>query len=492
MASGEKLEGKQLKGGSISIRPIPDECWTRVLGNLEATELSTCSVSCLRFSRLSDHPELWQALLRSDFCASLTHRAMLLAWMAMHHHFHPRQLYIFKRREHLLDLEIARADLCQRYEQAREQDRKQRRLRALNYFLVRVIHCLLCISVLASSILLWLKLKDAVTMSYYLIFSPVLGFESVFFIAASMTFLIYFQRSSTGWTFYWNRLQGTATLEEDLPVPWPSLRVLPPFLAVWLGTGCFAFSVLRRRQCSSSCIGSCLFLWCPLAAFSTLLFSRLTVWPWLSPMVMMLPLLLVTCMLILFSSFLTIASFWLGWRGSRDWMEYATTTLLAILAFLLPMLTVEITLVCYLKGACAIHWVFAPWTLWLTGLSFFALPSLMREGRYLASLAQRGGETMEPKRSLTAATVQSAGWKRLQKVARPRGWRKSMRQLDFAGPFQGEDINFFEFLYLMMFLRQQSREVQLDDFRSFFQRLEKEMIVQSAGCLSNALCNLWL
>ncbi|CAK9050412.1 unnamed protein product [Durusdinium trenchii] len=401
MASGEKLEGKQLKGGSISIRPIPDECWTRVLGNLEATELSTCSVSCLRFSRLSDHPELWQALLRSDFCASLTHRAMLLAWMAMHHHFHPRQLYIFKRREHLLDLEIARADLCQRYEQAREQDRKQRRLRALNYFLVRVIHCLLCISVLASSILLWLKLKDAVTMSYYLIFSPVLGFESVFFIAASMTFLIYFQRSSTGWTFYWNRLQGTvrwfilftspcegflvlffagaalpllaATLEEDLPVPWPSLRVLPPFLAVWLGTGCFAFSVLRRRQCSSSCIGSCLFLWCPLAAFSTLLFSRLTVWPWLSPMVMMLPLLLVTCMLILFSSFLTIASFWLGWRGSRDWMEYATTTLLAILAFLLPMLTVEITLVCYLKGACAIHWVFAPWTLWLTGLSFFAL-----------------------------------------------------------------------------------------------------------------------
>lgn len=104
------------------------------------------------------------------------------------------------------------------------------------------------------------------------------------------------------------------------------------------------------------------------------------------------------------------------------------------------------------------------------------MPSLMREGRYLASLAQRGGETMEPKRSLTAATVQSAGWKRLQKVARPRGWRKSMRQLDFAGPFQGEDINFFEFLYLMMFLRQQSREVQLDDFRSFFQRLEKDKL----------------
>jgi hypothetical protein len=36
---------------------------------------------------------------------------------------------------------------------------------------------------------------------------------------------------------------------------------------------------------------------------------------------MMLPLLLVTCTLILFSSFLTIASFCLGYRGSRDWME---------------------------------------------------------------------------------------------------------------------------------------------------------------------------
>lgn len=40
------------------------------------------------------------------------------------------RLYIFKRREHLLDLEIARADLHQRAEQAKEQERKQRRLRA--------------------------------------------------------------------------------------------------------------------------------------------------------------------------------------------------------------------------------------------------------------------------------------------------------------------------------------------------------------------------
>eukprot|EP00438_Fugacium_kawagutii_P025105 Skav213454 [mRNA] locus=scaffold837:638972:643230:- [translate_table: standard] len=129
-------------------RPIPDECWQRVLTNLEATELSGCAVTCQRINRLADHPELWQSLLRTDFCASLTHRAMLLAWMAMHHHFHPRQLYIFKRREHLLDLEIARADLHQRCEQAKELERKQRCLRALNYFLVRVAHCLLWIALL--------------------------------------------------------------------------------------------------------------------------------------------------------------------------------------------------------------------------------------------------------------------------------------------------------------------------------------------------------
>jgi len=88
---------------------------------------------------------------------------------------------------------------------------------------------------------------------------------------------------------------------------------------------------------------------------------------------MMLPLLLVTCTLILFSSFLTIASFCLGYRGSRDWMEYATTTLLAILVFLLPMLSVEIAVVSYLKGACTINWVFAPWTAWLSGLVLFAV-----------------------------------------------------------------------------------------------------------------------
>lgn len=30
-------------------------------------------------------------------------------------------------------------------------------------------------------------------------------------------------------------------------------------------------------------IGSCLFLWVPIAVFSSLLFLRLTIWPWISP-----------------------------------------------------------------------------------------------------------------------------------------------------------------------------------------------------------------
>ena len=44
---------------------------------------------------------------------------------------------------------------------------------------------------------------------YYVVFSPLFGFEVFFLGAASITFVVYFQRSSVGWTFYWNRLQGT-------------------------------------------------------------------------------------------------------------------------------------------------------------------------------------------------------------------------------------------------------------------------------------------
>ncbi|CAE7719374.1 unnamed protein product, partial [Symbiodinium pilosum] len=323
-------------------------------------------------SKLSEHPELWQMLLRSDFSASFTHRGMLVTWMAMHRQFHPRQLYVFKRREHLLDLEIARNELQQRGEQAREQERKQRRLRALNYFLVRFGHCLFCTSLLASSMLLWLQLLQVLQLSFYIIFVPLFSFEVFVLISAAITFTIYLQRSSTGWTFYWNRLQGSvrwfillsspceclivllfglavlpltaATLEQDLSVPWPRLRFLPPFLAFWLASLSTALSILRRRACSSSCIGSSLFLWIPLATFSTLFFLRLSVCPWLPPVVMLMPIMLVTGMLILFSGFLSMASFWLGWRGSRDWMDYASTTLLVILTVLLPLLAVQLAL----------------------------------------------------------------------------------------------------------------------------------------------------
>eukprot|EP00439_Symbiodinium_sp_Y106_P012858 s6045_g1.t2 len=216
-----------------AVAPLPDECWQQVLSNLEATELSGCiSSSCQRMSTLSENPELWQMLLRADFSASFTHRAMLLTWMAMHRQFHPRQLYVFKRREHLLDLEIARNELQQRGEQAREQERKQRRLRALNYFLVRFGHCLFCLALVASSTLLWLKLLEVLKTSFYIILAPFFVFEAFVLISAAITFAIYLQRSSTGWTFYWNRLQGTIRWFILLSSPCECLLVLIFGLAV--------------------------------------------------------------------------------------------------------------------------------------------------------------------------------------------------------------------------------------------------------------------
>eukprot|EP00439_Symbiodinium_sp_Y106_P033810 s7108_g4.t1 len=131
----------------------------------------------------------------------------------------------------------------------------------------------------------------------------------------------------------------------DLRLPWPRLVYLPPFLSFWLAVLTCASSILRRRSCSSSCIGSSLFLWIPLGMFSALLFLRLSVCPWLPPAVMLMPILLVTGALIIFSGFLSMASFWLGWRGSRDWMEYASTTLIVILTVLLPLLAIQLALI---------------------------------------------------------------------------------------------------------------------------------------------------
>ncbi|CAE7812739.1 unnamed protein product [Symbiodinium sp. CCMP2592] len=152
--------------------------------------------------------------------------------------------------------------------------------------------------------------------------------------------------------------------EKDLRLPWsgpserrqcnkarllfcrrPHFVYLPPFLSFWLAVLTCASSILRRRSCSSSCIGSSLFLWIPLGMFSALLFLRLSVCEWLPPAVMLMPILLVTGALIIFSGFLSMASFWLGWRGSRDWMEYASTTLVVILTVLLPLLAIQLALI---------------------------------------------------------------------------------------------------------------------------------------------------
>lgn len=44
-----------------------------------------------------------------------------------------------------------------------------------------------------------------------------------------------------------------ATLEHHLVLPWPRLRCLPPFAALWLACLTFALGVLRRRGLGSSC-----------------------------------------------------------------------------------------------------------------------------------------------------------------------------------------------------------------------------------------------
>lgn len=104
------------------------------------------------------------------------------------------------------------------------------------------------------------------------------------------------------------------------------------------------------------------------------------------------------------------------------------------------------------------------------------MPSLVREGRFLGTVALRGrGSLLEPKHAFTTpAQTQSSGWKKLQKVARPRASQRNSRGFEVVGGPQGEELNFFEFLYLMKFMRQQSLEVQIDDVRAFFQRMDKD------------------
>jgi len=110
------------------------------------------------------------------------------------------------------------------------------------------------------------------------------------------------------------------------------------------------------------------------------------------------------------------------------------------------------------------------------------MPSLVREGRFLATVAARsrgslrGSLLRSPEHSYTspAFQTQSSGWKKLQKVARPRASRRSPPHIEIVGGSQGEELNFFEFLYLLKFMRQQSLEVQIEDVKAFFQRIDKD------------------
>mmetsp|Transcript_122729 Transcript_122729/g.261916 ORF Transcript_122729/g.261916 Transcript_122729/m.261916 type:complete len:438 (-) Transcript_122729:129-1442(-) len=376
---------------------LPDECWLRVFTYLEAAELSGAASSlCAGAQALSNQPQLWVALLYIDFCASFAQRALLRTWLVMHQHFHPRQLYIHKRREHVLDLDIARAELQQRGEQAREQDRKQRRLRTLNFVLVRVTHLLLCMGLLTSSVLLWLRMDGVVDWAYYVVFGPFFVFEAFLLASAAVAYTIYFLRGSSGWTFYWNRLRGAIRwlilysspweglcvllfacsivpllacyLEGDTPLPtsWP--QFLLPFSAFWLTALCFVCSWIRRRAVSATCVGSFVLLWLPIVSLSVLLFLRLSVLPQIPAYAVFAPSLTVTSLLLIFVGFLVVASFWLGYRGNRDWTEYATITLLTMLTVLLPILVFQFAILGYICGVVSTNLVFLPWVLWLSGL----------------------------------------------------------------------------------------------------------------------------
>eukprot|EP00403_Amphidinium_massartii_P003060 CAMPEP_0178376174 /NCGR_PEP_ID=MMETSP0689_2-20121128/3266_1 /TAXON_ID=160604 /ORGANISM="Amphidinium massartii, Strain CS-259" /LENGTH=109 /DNA_ID=CAMNT_0019996187 /DNA_START=48 /DNA_END=374 /DNA_ORIENTATION=- len=108
----------------VSAGELPEECWLRILSHLDASDLSGCAAClCAACRTLAGKPQLWVSLLYADFGMSMSQRVILRAWVAMHAHFHPRDLYIYKRREHLLDLDVARTEQQQRGKQVREQDR---------------------------------------------------------------------------------------------------------------------------------------------------------------------------------------------------------------------------------------------------------------------------------------------------------------------------------------------------------------------------------
>jgi len=374
---------------------LPNECWIAVFSFLEAVELSGCASSLCRGSReLSNEPHLWNSLLYADFCMSFAQRAFLRTWLLMHQHFHLRQLYIYKRREHLVHVEVARNEQQHRSKRAQEQDRKQRQVRILNFCLVRLLHVFLSASLLACSVLLWLRLSHAVRWSYWIIFSPMLAFTVFMLLSSCAVFTLYFLRSSTGWTFYWNRLRGVLrwfilrttpvesaaavlSMSSVLPLLVSSLEGTPqrwyppfilPFLAFWVASFIFAGSLLRRRSFRGGPTAVALVLvWAPLVSSSALLFLRLSGLK--VPMYLVfVPFFSMTCLLIIFVAFLVVASFWLGYRGHVDWTEYATVTLLTLLTLLVPLLLFQLVVLGYLNGRVSINNVFLPCVLWLSGL----------------------------------------------------------------------------------------------------------------------------
>eukprot|EP00929_Paragymnodinium_shiwhaense_P051711 TRINITY_DN25982_c0_g1_i1.p1 TRINITY_DN25982_c0_g1~~TRINITY_DN25982_c0_g1_i1.p1 ORF type:complete len:451 (+),score=75.91 TRINITY_DN25982_c0_g1_i1:173-1525(+) len=376
---------------------LPEECWLRVFMYLEASELAGSAAGlCAGASALCDQPHLWLELLYGDFCATFTQRALLRAWVSMHQHFHPRHLYVCKRREHRLDLDMARTELLLRGEQAREQERKQRRMRILNFIFVRVTHLLLCMSLLTSSVFYWLKVLEVVKWNYYIVLLPVFVFEGFLLLSSVFAFLLYSLRGSNGWTFYWNRLRGairwlimctsacegalvlalacTATplmacaLEEDLLLPKPYPRFVLPFALFWCSLLLFTVSLLRKRSVSASCVGSFALLWLPVVSVSILLFLRLSYFHELPAYAVFAPSLAATGLLLVFVTFLVIASFWLGYRGNRDWIEYAAITLLTLVTLLLPLLLIQLAVLGYLSGDLSINYVLMPWVLWLSGM----------------------------------------------------------------------------------------------------------------------------
>lgn len=156
-----------------------------------------------------------------------------------------------------------------------------------------------------------------------------------------------------------------------LPPQYP--RFTLPFVAFWSTSLCFVSSLVRRRSFSAGCVGSVVLLWLPTVSLSVLLFLRLSILPHLPAYVIFAPSLVVTSLVLFFVGFLVVASFWLGYRGNRDWTEYATVTLLTLITLLLPLLLFHIAILGYLNGNVSTDFVFLPWVVWLACLLMCAV-----------------------------------------------------------------------------------------------------------------------